>query len=487
MENYAKNCELVLGLVCPIGVNLDDVETRLESIFKQFNYQMDLHHLSVLAKTLDERKEPSVKTELDRLDQAMRKGTTLRNKYQRGDLYALLAINAISRSRGTDKDRRTKPFVRRVHVIRSLKHADEVETLRSVYGAGFFLLGISASTASRRHYLKELKGVPEDDLDRLIARDDKENDRLGQQTREVFHLADAFVTTDDAERLSTQLTRIFDLLFSKTVVPPTAEEYGMFMAYAASLRSADLSRQVGAVIMNEHSDIVSSGANDVPRFDGGLYWPGQKDQRDFMRGFDSNDAQKQEIISDVITRLLTSKKGKQSKRALSAAAARLKGSRIMDVTEYGRAVHAEMEAILQAARNGARIRHATLFTTTYPCHNCAKHIVAAGIREVVYVEPYPKSYATKLHDDSIDSIGKDAPDKVKFRQFVGVGPRRFFDLFSVDLSSGRKIRRKVSGKLVKWQRAQAELRVPMTPLSYLDSEQLLVTELSKIMLRRRKK
>lgn len=46
-------------------------------------------------------------------------------------------------------------------------------------------------------------------------------------------------------------------------------------------------------------------------------------------------------------------------------------------------------------------REATLYSTTYPCHGCAKHIVAAGISEVVYYEPYPKSRALALHDDSI--------------------------------------------------------------------------------------
>ncbi|MCP2807341.1 deaminase, partial [Salmonella enterica subsp. enterica serovar Typhimurium] len=74
----------------------------------------------------------------------------------------------------------------------------------------------------------------------------------------------------------------------------------------------------------------------------------------------------------------------------------LKDTGLLGITEYGRAVHAEMEALLSAARNGIAIRGGTLYTTTYPCHNCAKHIVAAGIKKVKFVEPYPKSYATKM-------------------------------------------------------------------------------------------
>lgn len=111
--------------------------------------------------------------------------------------------------------------------------------------------------------------------------------------------------------------------------------------------------------------------------------------------------------------------------------------RTPNITEYGRAVHAEMEAILSAARNGIAIRNSTLYSTTYPCHNCAKHIVASGISKVKYIEPYPKSYATKLHGDSIEANGDGNVKKVQFEPFVGIGPRKFVDLFSVGLSRGR--------------------------------------------------
>jgi deoxycytidylate deaminase len=57
----------------------------------------------------------------------------------------------------------------------------------------------------------------------------------------------------------------------------------------------------------------------------------------------------------------------------------------MDALEYGRIIHAEMSAICDAARLGRSIKNAVLFTTTFPCHMCAKHIVAAGITKVVFL------------------------------------------------------------------------------------------------------
>src|SRR5205807_7486580 len=79
----------------------------------------------------------------------------------------------------------------------------------------------------------------------------------------------------------------------------------------------------------------------------------------------------------------------------------MKGSHLVNSIEYFRAVHAEMAAIVDAARRGVPICDAVLYTTTFPCHDCAKHIVAAGIQRVVFIEPYPKSLAPELYLDSI--------------------------------------------------------------------------------------
>ena len=142
---------------------------------------------------------------------------------------------------------------------------------------------------------------------------------------------------------------------------------------------------------------------------------------------------------------------------------------LFDITEYGRAVHAEMEAIISCARTGVSTVGATLFCTTFPCHNCAKHIVDAGIERVVFVEAYPKSRATDLHGDSIkysserQPIKDESPNrKVRFEPFVGIGPRRYIDFFSMKLSSGPSIRKKKNGLLVPWDKA---CRVPRIPSS----------------------
>ena len=229
----------------------------------------------------------------------------------------------------------------------------------------------------------------------LFKRDEAEDDELGQQTRDTYHLADAFVATKE------DVQRFLDLVFGEPHKTPTDDEDAMFLAFSAALRSADLSRQVGAVIVSAHGEIVGTGANDVPAPGGGPYRPGRSHKRDHALGGDPNQQRRDAIIVDVTRRLIESCKDSPDEDVLKIARTRLEGSPIMDITEFHRAVHAEMHAILACARGGISVKGVTLYSTTFPCHNCTKHIVAAGIEKVVYVEPYEKSQAESLHGDAI--------------------------------------------------------------------------------------
>lgn len=60
------------------------------------------------------------------------------------------------------------------------------------------------------------------------------------------------------------------------------------------------------------------------------------------------------------------------------------------------AVHAEQNAIIQAARLGVSITGATLYCTHQPCVLCAKIIVNAGIVRVVYKEGYPDDFSVRM-------------------------------------------------------------------------------------------
>ena len=118
-------------------------------------------------------------------------------------------------------------------------------------------------------------------------------------------------------------------------------------------------------------------------------------------------------------------------------------SLIGDITEYGRMVHAEMNAITDAARLGRSLHDTNMYVTTYPCHNCAKHIVASGVKRVVYVEPYPKSRAAKLYRHAIAESSENSG--VVFEHFYGISPTIYKFVFE------RKKRKLPGGGVQDWQ------------------------------------
>jgi deoxycytidylate deaminase len=91
-----------------------------------------------------------------------------------------------------------------------------------------------------------------------------------------------------------------------------------------------------------------------------------------------------------------------------------------------------MEAIISVGRGGKNgLPGSTLYCTTYPCHSCARHILAAGIKRVVYIEPYPKSLAMTLHYDALSESEEDDKKKLVFLQYSGVAPKHMLRLFKV--------------------------------------------------------
>jgi deoxycytidylate deaminase len=209
---------------------------------------------------------------------------------------------------GLIKKRRSPdaPVLRRTaHILRSIKHPDEARALRAVYGSSFYLIGLSASTGQRVKYLKH-KGLTEAEAHELIERDAGELNDYGQHTRDAFELADVFIRQEpEHKNTKAQLKRFLRLVFGAIDETPTPDEHAMFLAYGSSLRSGDLSRQVGAVIWKDHVGVVATGCNDVPAAGGGLYWPGLNDQRDHALGHDANDRHKRDIAEEVARRVAT--------------------------------------------------------------------------------------------------------------------------------------------------------------------------------------
>ncbi len=481
LEKSFSESELVLGLIGAVGTELKKVRDILADRLKVIGYEVvDVKVTNDVIKEIV-KPEPS-NDEYERISSLMDAGNEARKRSKDNSILALGAAGFIAGKRAKNPENDTPRHAsRHAYIISSLKHPQEVEKLRAIYPLGFYLIGVHADEARRLDYLVNDKRIPEPLARKLIERDEDEHLDYGQRVADTFHLSDFFVRIDgDGDRLKTSIWRLLALLFGHPNVTPTFDEFAMFHAFTASLRSADLSRQVGAVIAVDQQ-VVATGANDAPKAGGGQYWPAvdklphevrfPEDGRDFALGHDSNRVEQQKIIEDIV------KQGTELGLDASKLEHALWTSRIRDLTEFGRVVHAEMDALLSCARMNISPVGGTLYTTTYPCHNCAKHIVVSGIRRVVFIEPYPKSKAIELHPDSIkvgfsdSAAAGEIGSMVLFEPFVGVGPRRFFDLFSMRLGSGYRLKRKdEDGKRREWKPEGGILRLQMMPASYLDLE-----------------
>lgn len=480
--------ELVIGLVGAIGADLTGLAKIVRDSLVSFGYESDHLRLSSVLKSEIPRFASLLDSPVDaRYRDYMEAGTLLREQTRRPDAMAVLAIQQIRARRAQLSGDHNTPAGRRAYLIHSLKRPEEVQTLRRVYGSGFVLVAAYSPREQRTKRLEQLIAEsqhvapprPEQrrSAEDLVQVDETERARpLGQNVRDTFPLADLFVDASGAEaRTKAEVNRFLELVFGFAFHTPTRDEYAMYHARVAALRSSEMGRQVGAAIATSDGDIISVGTNDVPKYHGGLYWPPRSldelDGRDFVNGEDTSDRMKRNSLAEVLDALRNAKflDAEVAKLGADEFLAKciplMKNTRLMNSIEFGRAVHAEMDALTSAARHGISTSGATLYTTTFPCHNCARHIVAAGIKRVVYIEPYAKSLASEFHDDSIAVEVIDVDSKrVAFTPFVGVAPRRHLPLFEA-------LRRKEEhGRRVEWEPKTAQPRLFPPMLPYPDRE-----------------
>lgn len=478
--------ELVIGVVGYVGAGCSTAAKRLHLILAQTGYTVHKIRLSQLIEQFyPSVAVPKAKDGLDEGVQRLARASMLQDLGDslraggKGYALASLAIKDIKSKRGSAPAGET----RIAYIIESVKHPGEVELLRNVYDQSFRLIAVHCDKPIREKRLiggalsqAKYAGADPSEVAAFMARDEQDTGQPdGQQVREAFYLADYFIDNNtqaaDGANLTSDLQRFCQLLLGTGLVRPTLGERAMYHAYAASLQSSCLSRQVGAALVSQDGELVATGTNDVPRYGGGIYSEGAKnDSRcHSWRWTDGhiefvgchNDRRKGGLRQTLATwmgenlavELAAQAHPKPVAGLDTAAKARAEAEQrikrylestpdlysgipgIKDLIEFSRAIHAEMDALLSAARTGTSPVGSSLYCTTYPCHSCARHMVTSGVRQVFYIEPYVKSLATDLHSDAITS---DPPpsdpqkpqQKMSVTPFTGVGPKMYADFFA---------------------------------------------------------
>lgn len=503
--------DLYFGILSPIGSNKDGVISKVSKIISQnFGYLVEHIRLSKSIENTfpDVFKTGSTHCKFCEKRNKILHGTKLRKVSDDPAILSKLAVLQIRNLKGENAIAKRTNGKRRIFIFDQLKRREEIDYLSNLFGKSFFLIGVHSPLEQRTKSLAREIGRPESFAQELIELDqsekeyfnsmsvcsncrpntqhsplsDDESTDYGQQLRDIFAESDLFVSDQDNEE---ELTRFIDLIFGSPKEFPSASEHAMFMAFSASTRSADLSRQVGAAIINNHGDLISVGSNDVPRAGGGIY-DRDNHKNDLALGFEANSKRLNEIASNVAQILIDKKMLDPTLSGIKqdAIKALMEDSDLGSLTEFHRAVHAEMQAIMSAARSGISTKGGSIFVTTFPCHNCAKHIVSSGIQNVHFVEPYPKSLAEHLHQDALVVIedGSTVLEKVNVKPFLGIGPRRFNDLFSLKLSTGTDIRRKAGYTARDFNRSTVSMR-----FASILSSTVIETEAETIFLKETKK
>ena len=133
----------------------------------------------------------------------------------------------------------------------------------------------------------------------------------------------------------------------------TWDEYFMGVAMLAGRRSKDPNTQVGACIVSQDNIIISTGYNGLPNGCSDDEYPWEREGEE---------------------------------------------------TKYPYVVHAELNAILNA--NGRDLRGSRLYVALFPCNECAKAIIQAGVKEVLYLsDKYADTSATRASKRMMDSAG----------------------------------------------------------------------------------
>ena len=485
--------ELFFGLVAPVGVDLDLAYSLARSALNQLGYKVELVKVTDAIPELFPNTPKSFNSLSERYKFFIEKANFVRSKSKDDSMMAMLTLSAIRQLREqTSNNNEQNKYKGTAYVIRQIKRVEEVELFRQVYGKQFYQISLYADTSSRvtrlarqmRDYEKtqSRSGQFHIPAQRLMQDDEyQEYEASGQRLRDVFPLGDVFIDVSNRKTAKETIDRFFKIIFGYNFHSPTRAEYGMYAAKAASLRSVDLSRQVGAAIFSKEGEILVQGCNEVPSRLGGTYWEGDEgDSREFQIGYDANEEIKLRLLSDVLEKfgdaeIINPKyKGMSAEELFDVVKKEKeidlkKRMKMMDIIEYGRIVHAEMNAVTDAARKGVALKRSILYCTTFPCHICTKHIIASGIKKVVYLEPYPKSFAEELYSDEI-IVGRgdvSESEKVIFEPFIGIAPYRYRDFFE-------KTRRKdKKGKAKEWV---SEGPAPLLRVTALDVLNYIKTE-----------
>jgi deoxycytidylate deaminase len=372
-------------------------------------------------------------------------GTALDNAVHPDKLFALMARVCILTECAAAHEGLTSQQPTRV-VIDAIRNPLELVYLRQ-HLPGLYVIAITVDDDVRKARLLE-SGLSKRDVDRLDEKEYPESKHLqdyssfvSQNLKDCIQKSDIFVAnpgvvaqlSSSVRHMNTQLVRYVALALRPGLITPTRDERCMQIAFVAKLNSGCISRQVGAVVADSGHSIHSIGWNDTPKGqtacllrDVGSLLGGQDDIS--FSEFEKTDPKLRSYLDNKFKArdLLQEQKGLSCPFCFKDAynAITNKNNQI-----HTRSLHAEENAFLQVAkRGGSGIEGGVLYTTASPCELCSKKAYQLGIKDIVYVDPYPGiSTSHVLRSGAADS-------QPRLRLFSGAVGHAYHRLYEAILS-----------------------------------------------------
>jgi deoxycytidylate deaminase/dephospho-CoA kinase len=413
-KSYHSN--LVIGLTGPFGSGCSEMCKILKDKFnfKTFKISDDIRkEIKKASKQIDKGKPGWRKVLQDH-----------GNKQRQNDkaYWINKVINRIDGADVKDKD----------IVIDGFRNFQEVQEIRKRYSS-FFLVAICADKKERWERVKEDYEGRYNEFEDDDQRDKNQDFEWGQSVQKCVDDADYVfynndqLTVDVSGKTAPDTIKISRILMEQAnefvplmrkeenVRPPRSEEIQIATAYAQSNFSTCQKRHVGAAITitkNGQEFVISAGYNENPARiktclkAGGCFK-------------DENMESKLKARGENITKCLScgQKLKKSTPWNCNKCGASIKEwlfpNRNMELCT---AIHAEERAILSLS--GRSAEGGTLYVTTFPCFQCARLILDAGIKKVIFVEAYPVPETTTFLKQAVD-----------VQPFIGFTARAFFRVF----------------------------------------------------------
>jgi len=313
--------------------------------------------------------------------------------------------------------------------IDGIRNLGEVERLTEIFGFRFTLIAVLSSKEDRWERIGisayRKKGFTKVDFDDDDERDWDEEEIYGQQVRLCVDKADVLIDNSETlGELRPKLLEYVDVVIGANSRPATQHEIFMNIAFSASHSSKCKKRHVGAVVVDDRGQVVGVGYNENPLgtkpcVEEPTY--AYQCYRDILRNDHFKDLSNRGARCPRCGEPLPLIQGPPWK--CPACSGRGDKSNLEPfifpdrAMSWCTAVHAEVWAVLAA---GERARKGTVYTTTFPCFQCAEKLIQCEIKKIFYTEIYPDSHSGKR----LELAG------VTLYQFEGVRSLSFERIFS---------------------------------------------------------